>query len=288
MAFRPPDTARARERLLIYGGEKVGKSSCWLDIARLAAMTRSPAKFYVLDTDFAVEASLEAFPEIEDRVIYRTPDTWADIKRDSHELLGLVKPDDFLVIDLIDVAWSAVQEWWVDEVNDSTLDDYFAMVRRLQEASRREFESWEESGGKGKRPRKGTDYDFGGIPTGAWTYITKGYLAWELPLTKRAPCHVIAVAGETSLTSAGRKTEVDDDDSIYTRVGFKPTGQKRMGHRFHTIVRVKRLKKGAGTTPNVTVIEDRRRREKGAVTLSEGKMEGFAKKVLMDKWGWRL
>jgi hypothetical protein len=273
--FQPPDTARAKERLLIYGSEKVGKSTCWFDIANLCHYTRSPSRFYVLDTDFGVSATLERFPHLEDRITWESPDDWPATKEASTRLLSMTTPDDFFVIDLITAAFTDIKNWWIEKTYGNDVDEYYAMVRRLQQKAA------EEAAKPGEKRRRGTDYDFGGIPGPAWDFITKGYLSWELPLTKRTRCHVIAVAEEQQLSNRG---EIDKEDSIYQKYGFKPAGQKRLGGRFHTIVRVKRVQ----GMVNATVVEDRRGRWKGAVMLGEGITEGFGSRVMKEKWGWRI
>ena len=57
-----------RERILVYGGDKVGKSFCWLNIADTYYQSGNmKPHFYVIDTDFGVPKMLdEGFGHLED------------------------------------------------------------------------------------------------------------------------------------------------------------------------------------------------------------------------------
>ena len=56
-----------RERILVYGTEKLGKSTCWLDIADTHHRAGNrDIHFYVIDTDFGVAKLLdEGYDHIE-------------------------------------------------------------------------------------------------------------------------------------------------------------------------------------------------------------------------------
>ncbi len=56
--------SQPHERIILMGGPGSGKTTAWLNIAELHRKTKSTSKFYVLDTDFAVERNLMGFPKL--------------------------------------------------------------------------------------------------------------------------------------------------------------------------------------------------------------------------------
>lgn len=56
-----PSTPR-RERILAFGGPGTSKTRSWLTIAEMYRITKTPGKFFHVDTDDAYWANVEEFP----------------------------------------------------------------------------------------------------------------------------------------------------------------------------------------------------------------------------------
>lgn len=110
MALSP--TSAGRERILVFGGAGMGKTYDWLCLARMSQKTGSEAKFYVVDTDATVDRMLATeFAELTNVEFHPVYD-WAQLVSTINEFQRGMKPDDWLVVDLLSPSWDMVQEYF--------------------------------------------------------------------------------------------------------------------------------------------------------------------------------
>lgn len=266
-----------RERILLYGSFKLGKSTCWFDIADTYHRTGNmKPKFYVIDTDFGAGKLLdEGYQHLEDdgMVTIYNPMDFGDLLRVSKEIFKKAKQGDWIVIDMLSYPWAEAQAFYTEGVFGEDPENYFLQMRKEVVAK----------DGHDKRA-------YGGFEGTDWNFITKIYKQFEFPLSMKSPANVFAVTEERKLdTDRGDTT---DKLKQYKNVGgMAPVGQKGIGHRFDTVLRMTQRVNGQR---QITMAGDRGRQrtvwtEHGSNTIdiSDGK-KGFARRYLVDVVGWKL
>jgi len=264
-----------RERILVYGSYKLGKSFCWLDIANsLYQSGNTEPHFYVVDTDFGVEKMLdEGFGHLEDAkmmTLYQPMD-FEDLMVASREIRKNAKRGDWVVIDMLSYPWTEAQAFYMRGVFGDEPDNYFMQMRQEVVAK----------GGKDKRA-------YGGFEGTDWNFISKVYKEFELPLTMKGTWNVFGVTEESKL-DADRGAS-PEQVKLYKAVGgMAPVGQKGIGHRFDTIFR---MTKRANGQRQITMVGDRGRENRAwgnqdSHTLNiDEPPQAFTQRYLVDVVGW--
>lgn len=287
-----------RERILIYGAPKVGKSFTYIGIMDLAQKTKTDSHFWIIDNDNSTEGiglyeggtygrllgemidedySEGIKREYENATIW-IPDDFSQYKGINDEIKKKARREDWIVIDMISNVWTQMPDWWIENVYGDDTWTYYADVRKAIE---------ENEEGAGER-------NFGGQKGVDWQYIGKTYRRWEKALTLQAPCHVIAYAEETEIQARYDKSG-EKAAQYRTTSGFAPKTEKGVPHRVHTIARMTRRvgrdgRKVVGR--ELTVQGDRDRMDKWeelpglTLELKEGPKFGFD--YLVKIGGWKL
>ena len=261
-----------RERILIYGSYKLGKSTCWIDIADGLHKAGSDSHFYVIDTDFGVGKLLdEGYDHLESMMTIYEPHDFQDLLTASKEIFKKAIKGDWIIIDMLSYPWTMAQEYYIQGVFGDEPEDYFLQMRKEVVAK----------DGKDKRA-------YGGHEGTDWTFITKIYHRFESPLSMKSKANIFAVTEEKKL-DAERGATTDQIKQYKDVGGMAPAGQKGIGHRFDTILR---LTMRANGQRELTMAGDRGRQrtiwdERGSkvVKLGTGK-ERFARAYLVDIAGW--
>lgn len=209
-----PTTPR-RERILAFGPSNSGRSSTWLNIAQMAAQFETDTHLYVGGTDRAWDAM--RYDEIEPYVSYEDLDRndfmpWIDWAKN---VKAKVRPDDWVVVDMADVAWDAAQEHVLPQVtntgSDMLADIYLANLKAI-----------ESKGGEGEF--------MGGAHGQRWDIIKRYYFAFMQTATN-CPCHLLFVCD-------AKEIRVDmihaDVKKAQWKVGWMPRGQADLPKQFHT------------------------------------------------------
>ena len=264
-----------REKILVYGSYKVGKSSLWLDIMQASYQAGLKIHFYLIDTDRAYSKMVEEMDvdyEAEGYLTVYLPDDFSELMDASTEIRGLAGKGDWVIIDMLNYAWTEAQDFYTEKVFGETPDNYFLAMREQVVSS------------KGKDARS-----FGGFEGTDWNFITKTYKQWEIPLTMKGDWNVFAV-------TEARKMDARDDDpekaKTYKEVsGHIPVGQKGIGHRFDTVFHMRQRVSG---TRELHMVGDRGREKEGGawdqlgtnvITIGEYP-KGFTRRYLVDIAGW--
>jgi len=236
-------TTRRREKIIIYGHYKVGKSTCWLDILLTAYEKGYDGRFFLIDNDNGWDTIRPEYGELEDSgliTVYEPMDMTESFGM-SREIAGLAEAGDWIFIDMIDWFWEAAQEFYIERVYGDDPEDYFAEMRRAVKEA--------EAEGKGHKAQ------FGGQEGTDWPFITKIYKQFELPLTMRSDAHVLSVASERQLdVNRGASAEQIAQHKHVSKMA--PVGQKGIGHRHNTVMRMTVRQSGLR---QLTMVGDRRR-----------------------------
>lgn len=265
MALQPRNL-NARERILSFGGAGQGKSFDFYTIAQLAQMTKSDAKFYVIDTD------VSAYRMVEDPALSRLTDTdgnlipnliiedevydWDSLMGSLKRIQGMMESQDWLMLDMMSPAWGWVQSAFTEKVFGQGTDEYFLQKRAAMRNPGKDkaFEGW-------------TD----------WPVINTMYRSLQNALL-RSPGHLYATA-EVKAISADQAEK--DTRMIFGPHGVIPVGQKRDMHLFQTVI----LKAASRPdTYEAITVKDRGGREK----MKGMPINNFAKDYLVKVGGWKL
>lgn len=204
-----------KERICIYGSGGVGKSTCWVDLANKLAITDSPGKVYVGEVDPTWDALIEEAGRGIERIEVSPLYEFSDIQKWVEGLRGQVRPEDWAVVDLMDIVWRRAQADFTDRRYGYDLDEWFMAAAKAG--------GMDELGGNW------------GIN---WTVINRTYDKFVQPYL-RLPCNILAITGDDALQSPNKQGKGGDDKDIrdlFGRVGRKPDGQKHIPRQFHTVL----------------------------------------------------
>lgn len=249
------EPTQGRERILLMGGYGVGKSFAWSKIADWN-YKRDGGKVFVLDTDMASDRMRVAFPEAFDsKVVSYDLIEWPDYKTSLEKAYSEGKPQDWLVVDLIDKAWEAVQAYYVDQVHGKSIDNYFLEARK-RSAAGNPLDGWAD-----------------------WQFINKLYQAWIMKVL-RWPGHVLCAAPAEPVILDGKNADSEEIRNTFGRLGVKPKGQKSLPFQFHTVLYMQQAK---GEKWVMNSAKDRSRE-----LLKKKEFTDFVAAYLVGVAGWKL
>jgi len=208
-----------RERILTIGGAGSGKSTAWI---RLAQRFKD-STFYVIDTQLSAERSLEEYPSVNNVEVYTAID-WSDYRDAQRKIEAKCKEGDWVVVDMVDMAWSAVQRGFVSEIFGQDMGDYYMEARKVLRA-------------KGDVDKKGKQIKsiFDGETLRGWVdwvVINKQYEDFVFSLVYRIPANLY-------MTAMANPVSEDDEREVrelYGPYGLKPAGQKALAHQPDTVL----------------------------------------------------
>jgi hypothetical protein len=221
----PPKKHILLERILVMGITGSGKSYQWLKLA--SDLRESGAQFYVIDTDNDITYMLytqfpECTPENGGNVHVYPAYDWPQYKT-AFEAIRKAnpRPQDWIVVDKINHAWSTVQRYFIKEVFKDNMGEYFLMVRKKMEEAKKKGDKTDAS-----------------ISTEAmdswidWPVINNMYADWIAPLVYQTQCNVYCTTDVEEISKKEKNAEIKE---MFGNYGVKPAGQKNLGGQFHTI-----------------------------------------------------
>lgn len=248
----------SRERILNFGPAGSGKSHAVLTIAR-----RCPTSmFYVLDNDNAYPRLLDTdFVDVRARGNVQVQPVWEwdDSLAYFEKVSRGCRPDDWVVFDIFGDTWKQVQDWYAMQVHGQDLGDYFLQVR------------------KGLADGEKTLGGFSGFTD--WAVVN--------PQFNKLVKALLRCNGHLYCTAAIDKMVVGDDTdaanrALYTN-GYKPVGQKHIGHKFQTLLMSGKGRGSGGSNWTLTTVKDR-----GRVEVDRMPWTDFAVEYLVNVAGWRV
>lgn len=265
-------TLPAPERILAFGPAGTGKTTNWLNIAKFITLTNSDARVHVIDTDFAVDRMMAGYPTVSIGIPadpnFANPTAtvqlyscfeWREYVAALNAIQRSAKPQDWVVVDFIGNAWSAVQEDFVMEVFHQDIGDYFLKVRKELDNGAKSLgalEGWVD-----------------------WQVINPRYKQWANKLLFKGRYHVYATAKSDNLSSDKKPTEDAQTRQLFARYQVKPVGQKELPYQFHTVLLTGRTDDKRA----ITAVKDREREEVAGLVINN-----FTNDYLVNVAGWQL
>lgn len=210
-----------RERLMIFGPPKVGKTHLYFTIAKWHQELGSDAIFYAVSSDTSYEV-LSMNPEFEHLTNLQWEDAvnFNDYVTYSRQYAGLMRPQDWLSVDLMSDAWPAAQ-------------DEYARVQTRQAGGNLDDmgDLWATSGNTDDYPISGWEWQ---MPNARYRVLANNILL-------RCPGHLFLVYGQKELmqdSGSGRSGETAKSKEMFGHLGLKPNGQKDDPWRYHTVLHV--------------------------------------------------
>jgi len=202
-----------RERLLLFGAPNTGKTRQLVSIAKYAGEVLKK-KVAIIDLEDKLEPMLLGMdiakvPWLKYWVAVEENETsqWEVYKKCLGEVSTFLKPDDWLMVDRIDLSWPAVQRWYTLEVKKQSLAD--TLLDKAQSM-------------------KKVAMFVPPMEKGAWQVINEEYESAISKILYGLRCNVVLTAGIKS----GEDTPTD----VFGGLGVLPRGQKELPHQPHTAI----------------------------------------------------
>lgn len=256
-----------RERILVIGPQGVGKSYAYFRIARMLQLTGSDARMYIVDTDFSFEHMIidEDFKDLTN-VEVREVLTWDEYRDAMRVFRKVIRPQDWLVVDMMSPAWDAVQDYYIEEVFGDDPAEYFVRIRK-------DMDSEDEEEAKSAKSKRG---GFEGRRD--WGVINKLYRKHFSTLIASCRGNVFLTSPMDTLSKEDRNDK--DLVDLYGKFGVKPKGQKHTGHIVHTLLKFAESRRDGYV---MTTIKDRSREQ-----LQGEEIGDFALSYLVKVAGWTI
>lgn len=253
-----------RERIIIYADNGGGKSSAYISLADWMVRTRSHDKLWLFDTQYQWPAN-SGGDSYFDPVVNWTYLDRADFgvwKDQAERVRKAVKPDDWIVVDMMMDAWNGAQShYWGEKSGNSSL-----------------AELWLKN-----RPQ-----DVAGDHGTNWGIINKFYNEFRLPILN-APCHVLMLTTAKPIRKPNEAGKGGDDlntRNFYGKTEMQMEGQKELrGDGFSVLYAFEANGKYRYTSvKEMGPIGRPKRQLLAGADVSE---KGFVQGYLMPVAGWR-
>jgi len=218
-----------RERILVLGGPGSGKTYGWL---KLASHFRQ-SEFFVIDSEIGGERSLQEFPDLKNVHIYPVAE-WPEYRKAQKEIADKARENDWIVVDMVERAWSAVQRYYVGEIFDQEMGEYFLEARRKVKKDAKSLFAGRDAALKGWLD---------------WPVVNRLYEDFIFPLVYRSPAHLYMATAAQAVSDEDEK-EVRE---VYGPYGLRPAGQKSLPYQPDTVLLLTHARDGY----YITTIKDR-------------------------------
>ena len=242
------------ERILLYGQPGTGKSRAALSVARILGPDQT---MHVVDTDYSASYERLLWTEFTDvaeqgnvDVTVVDSDDWVSTITAVKEKAEAAEKGDWLVLDSVSPSWGALQAHFITLRHG---DNFLDAFNRRGEATGVQT----------------TDADIN------WQAVNAEYARLYKALFL-SPAHVLLTAEADPIDDKRADQKIKQ---LYGLYGFKPKGQKALGHSTHTVLFAGRQRTGEY---HISTVKDR-----GRDDLEKEPLNDFAKDYLMKVARWR-
>ena len=202
-----------RERILLMGPPGAGKSTQLLNV--VSYVGELGIKCHVIDLEDKITALLGN--QIPKNMTLYSCVSWEELIEARDKILAVCKPDEWIMVDRVDLAWSFVQRFFTQkkyniELAERLLDKSVDMKKRAMFIPR--------------------------FDAGDWPTINENYESFIGFVFYRSRCHALVTSGIRAVDSDNPK-----DVDIFS-LGINPRGQKELGHQPISAFLLQDAKKG--------------------------------------------
>lgn len=211
-----------KERILLMGPPGCGKTH---QLLRVAEYLQPKSTCYVIDMEDKIDAYHSG--NIPKYLNLSVAIFWEELKEVMDKVGAAVEPNDWIMVDRIDLSWPAVQRW-------------FTQQRYKQELAQRMLAT-------AKAITKPSMF----IPRfdeGSWQVINEEYETLILKFLYKYRCNVL-------MTSGIRGVDLNSPQDIFGHLGVVPRGQKELGHQPNTVFLLT-MKRGESLSWHITTAKD--------------------------------
>lgn len=227
-----PNGRMIKEKIHLFGPPKIGKTHQVFQIARWHQDLGSDAKFYGLNSDTSWEV-LHSDPDFIDldNLVYEDCNYFQDYLNHVRAFHRVLRPHDWLILDLADHAWAAAQDEYARATakkGGTTIED---MGDLWMAAS---LDTKAPGDDDGKYPIGGWEW---GMPNARYRTLANNYIL-------RGNGHRIVISGQAKLLDPTAKMREKEDDTakktreMFSHLGYHPAGQKDDPFRYHSILHI--------------------------------------------------
>lgn len=253
-----------RERILIFGGPKTGKSEMVLQLAEWYQATDTPGSFYYIDTDGHLDSMEEESLHCDlNNIVPFEVFGWEDVFKAGLEIHSKAQEGDWIVIDMAHRPAEWVEEWYL-KCKYGT-DNLAAKYAELK---------WEGEEGSTKK-------GFGDNPLLApndFKPLNAAYHSFFNPLSLDNRAHIICLTEKNGIYKGpGADAE---KTRTYEKVGGKPAGHKSIDYNLSTLMHLEKT----GFGRYITTVGDRGGRE----LISQVELKDIVTSYLMPIGKWTM
>jgi len=225
-----------KERILLMGGPGTGKSHQLIKVCEF--LKEKSAKIYCIDCEDKLEATLLGMgyrvetegthlfvPEL--NIHLYIANFWEELKETQKEIDEKANPNEWIMVDRIDLTWPSVQRYYTRRKYQETLAE-----RLIHQAE------------KIKKPAMFIPR----FDQGDWQPVNEEYDTFILGILYKQRCNVLLTAG----IRASDSTPYD----IFGNIGVVPRGQKELPHQPHSTFLLFQTKKGRDISWYITTAKD--------------------------------
>lgn len=209
-----------RERILLMGPPGCGKTYQLIQCCAYILENTKSTIHFMDNEDKAYAQILTQWGVVPPRVkFYITPFEWMEMMTARETILKEAKPDDWIMVDRVDLAWPAVQRWFTKEKFQLELAEKMMNTSKKMKSSM--FTPTQDQG--------------------SWQVINEQYDNYILPILFRSKCNVILTSG---IKSGDDSNPID----VFGHLGVLPRGQKELPHQPHSVFLLYQKKIDSKTT----------------------------------------
>lgn len=212
-----PSGRPIHERLLLFGDSDGGKTRALLSIAKWHQKRGSDAVFYVINNDYSFDRMMIPSGDFGDleNVVVENVVTMQEYIDAAKSFQSKMRSHDWFTVDRLDAAWEAAQDEYAERKWGQDLGSYWATQGPVD---------------------SGDDYPIAGWD---WGSINKRYRSLANNYVMRMPGHVMCMSGQSPLREASKRGKGGEDKyvgDLFSKIGYKPAGQKEDSKRFHSVI----------------------------------------------------
>jgi len=219
-------TGKPREVILLIAPPGAGKSFQLIKVCEY--LKEFGIKMHAIDLEDKLEATLVSTGGIPKNMNLFIATDWEEVKKSLDEIEKECKPDEWIAVDRIDLAWPDVQRWYTQMKFQEELSE--RMMKKAMEMQKASM----------FLPR---------FDKSSWQVINEQYDTFMMSLLHKSKCNILLTAGI-------RGIDEDNPLDVFASLHVAPRGQKELQHQPHSALLLHQKKRGKDLSWHMTTGKD--------------------------------